>query len=126
MGAWRHTSPHAVSAATHNGTSPSIHHSKEAVADFRNTHRYAAARCQTIYQTYIKAVISRYRTSTAVFAWELANEPRCNGCQTSVLTNWVRITSNYIRSLDSDHMVRIDQSARLARYMLTTPKDYHR
>lgn len=37
---------------------------------------------QTQYQTYIKAVVSRYTTSTAVFSWELANEPRCSGCDT--------------------------------------------
>jgi mannan endo-1,4-beta-mannosidase len=72
-----------------------------------NAQWYQAAKCQTMYQTYIKAVVSRYRTSTAVFAWELANEPRCNGCQTSVLTNWIRTTSNYIRSLDSDHMITV-------------------
>lgn len=39
---------------------------------------------QAQYQTYIKAVVSRYQTSTAVFAWELANEPRCSGCDTYV------------------------------------------
>jgi mannan endo-1,4-beta-mannosidase len=72
-----------------------------------NAQWYQATKCQTMYQTYIKAVISRYRASTAVFAWELANEPRCNGCQTSVLTNWIRTTSNYIRSLDSDHMITV-------------------
>lgn len=42
-----------------------------------------------------------------MFAWELANEPRCNGCATSVLTNWIRASSNYVRSLDSDHMIAI-------------------
>lgn len=39
---------------------------------------------QTQYQTYIKAVVSRYTTSTAIFSWELANEPRCSGCDTYV------------------------------------------
>jgi|TARA_R110002003_G_scaffold9_12_gene457 mannan endo-1,4-beta-mannosidase len=72
-----------------------------------NAQWYAASSCQTMYQNYIKAVVGRYRSSNAVFAWELANEPRCNGCQTSVLTNWIRQTSNYIRSLDSDHMVSL-------------------
>ncbi|KAH7075696.1 glycoside hydrolase superfamily [Paraphoma chrysanthemicola] len=72
-----------------------------------NAQWYTASRCQTLYQNYIKAVIGRYRNSNAIFAWELANEPRCNGCQTSVLTNWIRQTSNYIRSLDSDHMITV-------------------
>lgn len=39
---------------------------------------------QAQYQTYIKAVVSRYTTSTAIFSWELANEPRCSGCDTYV------------------------------------------
>ncbi|KAJ4368920.1 hypothetical protein N0V83_006002 [Neocucurbitaria cava] len=72
-----------------------------------NAQWYTASRCQTLYQTYIKAVISRYRNSNAVFAWELANEPRCNGCATSVLTTWIQKTSDYIRSLDTDHMITV-------------------
>lgn len=40
---------------------------------------------QAQYQKYIDAVVSRYKTSTAVFAWELANEPRCSGCDVYVL-----------------------------------------
>lgn len=35
---------------------------------------------QAQYQKYIDAVVSRYKESTAVFSWELANEPRCSGC----------------------------------------------
>lgn len=35
---------------------------------------------QAQYQTYIKTVVSRYTTSPAILAWELANEPRCSGC----------------------------------------------
>lgn len=45
--------------------------------------------------------------SPAVFAWELANEPRCQGCDPSVIYNWVKSTSAYIKSLDSKHMVCI-------------------
>ncbi|ROW01255.1 hypothetical protein VMCG_05957 [Cytospora schulzeri] len=62
---------------------------------------------QAQYQKYIEAVVSRYKTSTAVFSWELANEPRCSGCDTSVIYNWAKNTSEYIKSLDSNHMVTI-------------------
>ncbi|KAI8628845.1 glycoside hydrolase superfamily [Xylariaceae sp. FL1651] len=62
---------------------------------------------QAQYKAYIKAVVSRYASSSAVFAWELANEPRCNGCATSVLTKWATDTSAYIKSLDSKHMVTL-------------------
>lgn len=68
---------------------------------------YTNTAAQAAYQTYIKTVVSRYSSSSAIFSWELANEPRCNGCDTSVLYNWIKTTSAYIKSLDSKHMVCI-------------------
>ncbi|KAH8821831.1 glycoside hydrolase superfamily [Xylogone sp. PMI_703] len=68
---------------------------------------YTSSAIQTQYKKYIEAVVSRYKTSTAIFAWELANEPRCQGCGTSVITNWAATTSAYIKSLDPNHMVCI-------------------
>ncbi|EUC30487.1 glycoside hydrolase family 5 protein [Bipolaris victoriae FI3] len=68
---------------------------------------YTKAECQAMYQAYIAAVISRYRDSPAIFAWELANEPRCRLCPTSILTNWIRQTSDYVRSLDPEHMITV-------------------
>ncbi|KAJ5632001.1 hypothetical protein N7490_008340 [Penicillium lividum] len=62
---------------------------------------------QAAYRSYIEAVVSRYIDSPAVFAWELANEPRCQGCDTSVIYDWVASTSAYIKSLDPNHMVCI-------------------
>jgi mannan endo-1,4-beta-mannosidase len=66
---------------------------------------YTDSRVQAQYQAYIKAVVSRYASSSAIFAWELANEPRCNGCATSIVTQWATKTSAYIKSLDPNHMV---------------------
>ena len=68
---------------------------------------YTNADIQQAYQTYIKTVVSRYQSSHAVFAWELANEPRCKGCDTSILYDWISKTSKYIKSLDTEHMVCI-------------------
>nr|QCI44182.1 endo-mannanase [synthetic construct] len=68
---------------------------------------YGGIAAYSAYQNYIKAVVSRYPTSPAIFAWELANEPRCNGCATSVITNWVSATSQYIKSIDPNRMVAI-------------------
>ncbi|KAJ2991211.1 hypothetical protein NUW58_g2596 [Xylaria curta] len=68
---------------------------------------YTNTAAQTQYRAYIKAVVSRYASSSAVFAWELANEPRCNGCATSVVTKWATETSAYVKSLDSKHMVTL-------------------
>lgn len=68
---------------------------------------YTNTAAQTAYRAYIEAVVSRYIDSPAVFAWELANEPRCKGCDVSVLYDWIKSTSAYIKSLDSKHMVAI-------------------
>nr|AJF11663.1 family 5 mannanase [Evansstolkia leycettana] len=68
---------------------------------------YTNSAAQAAYRNYIKAVISRYIGSPAIFAWELANEPRCHGCDTSVIYNWVSSTSAYIKSLEPNRMVCI-------------------
>lgn len=68
---------------------------------------YTNKKCQDQYQKYIKTVISQHKDSPAVFAWQLANEPRCSGCNVSVVTQWARKTSKYIKSLDSKHMVAV-------------------
>ncbi|KAE9368303.1 glycoside hydrolase family 5 protein [Stipitochalara longipes BDJ] len=60
---------------------------------------------QAQYRAYIEAVVSRYTTSPAILSWELANEPRCSGCDVSVIYNWASSTSQYIKSLDPNHMV---------------------
>ncbi|KAI1077393.1 carbohydrate-binding module family 1 [Whalleya microplaca] len=68
---------------------------------------YTNTAAQTQYKAYIKAVVSRYADSSVIFAWELANEPRCNGCNTKVLTDWAASTSAYVKSLDPNHMVTL-------------------
>jgi mannan endo-1,4-beta-mannosidase len=49
---------------------------------------YPSTAAQTAYKTYVKTVVTRYATSSATFACELGNEPRCRDCATSVVTNW--------------------------------------
>lgn len=68
---------------------------------------YTNSAAQAAYKTYIKTVISRYIGSSAIFAWELANEPRCKGCGTDVIYNWAQSTSQYIKSLEPGRMVCI-------------------
>ncbi|KAG9953375.1 endo-1,4-beta-mannosidase, partial [Aureobasidium melanogenum] len=70
-----------------------------------NAQWYNSTKAQTQYQKYIKAVVSRYINSPAIFAWELANEPRCTGCELTTLKTWVVNTSGYIKSIDAKHMV---------------------
>ncbi|KAK0641757.1 glycoside hydrolase superfamily [Cercophora newfieldiana] len=68
---------------------------------------YTNQRAQEQYKKYIAAVVSRYKSSNAIFAWELANEPRCKGCNTDVIFKWASETSAYVRSLDPEHMITL-------------------
>lgn len=52
-------------------------------------------------------IVNRYKSSPAIFAWELCNEPRCTNCATSVITNWASDISAYIKSIDSKHLVTL-------------------
>ena len=62
---------------------------------------------QTQYKAYIKAVVTRYATSSAIFAWELANEIRCEGCPTSTIHDWATNTSSFVKDTDPHHMVTL-------------------
>ncbi|KAL9008391.1 MAG: hypothetical protein Q9173_006482 [Seirophora scorigena] len=68
---------------------------------------YTNAAAQAAYKNYIKFIVNRYKSSTAVFSWELCNEPRCSGCSTSIITKWATDTSAYIKSLDPQHLVSL-------------------
>ncbi|KAL4764713.1 glycoside hydrolase 5 family protein [Aspergillus foveolatus] len=68
---------------------------------------YTNAKIQASYHAYIKAVVSRYVDSPAIFAWELANEHRCSGCNTSIIHQWATKTSGFIKTLDPHNMVAI-------------------
>ncbi|KAI6591715.1 hypothetical protein MCOR12_007936 [Pyricularia oryzae] len=62
---------------------------------------------QAQYQAYVKAVVSRYAASPAIFSWQLANEPRCFLCSTDDIFNWATKTSELVKSLDPNHLVSI-------------------
>lgn len=66
---------------------------------------YTNDKVMSAYKNYVKTVVTRYKSSSAVLAWELANEPRCTSCETSVITNWATTMSAYIKSLDSSKLV---------------------
>lgn len=71
------------------------------------TNFYTDPKSQAAYKAWISLVVNRYKVSPAIFAWELVNEPRCSGCDSSVITNWATSISAYIKSLDSKHMVAL-------------------
>ncbi|MDS0526347.1 cellulase family glycosylhydrolase [Clostridium sp. SHJSY1] len=72
--------------------------------------------CKTAYKNYVNHFLNRtnsltgvkYKDDPTIMTWELANEPRC-GADTSGVTlyNWVKEMSEYIKSIDPDHMVAV-------------------
>jgi mannan endo-1,4-beta-mannosidase len=68
---------------------------------------YDCDECQFWYREHIEMIINhvnpytglRYRDDPAVFAWELANEPR------RYPNSWIDETAAYIKSLDPNHLV---------------------
>jgi endo-1,4-beta-mannosidase len=89
---------------------------------------YTTERCKHIYKKYVEHVLTRrnvyndpqyadreYRDDPTIFAWELANEARCNECVSRDLAmgqfkgytvaQWVNEMATYIKTLDPNHMV---------------------
>ncbi len=75
---------------------------------------YTNIAAQTAYKAYVKTIVTRYASSSAIFAWELCNEPRCHGCDSSVVTNWATEISQYVKSIDPDHLVTLGDEGWLA------------
>jgi len=75
---------------------------------------YTDANCRTWYKNHISTVLNRvntfngriYREDPTIFAWELANEPRCTSdASGATLEAWITEMSAYIKSIDSTHLV---------------------
>ena len=66
-----------------------------------------------IYRDYVRELLNRENTVTGVvykddptiFAWELLNEPRCEYCPDSDITEWVEEMAAYVKDLDPNHLV---------------------
>lgn len=69
------------------------------------------------FKRYVEQMVTRYKDSPTIMAWELGNEPRCgadgtrnlprspSGCNAEVLTAWTSEMSAYVKSLDANHLV---------------------
>ena len=85
---------------------------------------FTAPDVRRAYKNWVEHVISRtnslngrkYRDDPTVFAWELANEPRCkgggafdhaSGWDTRTVTVWADEMASYVKSLDSNHLVSV-------------------
>lgn len=71
--------------------------------------------CILAFQNYINYTLNRvntysgiqYKNDPAIFAWLLANEPRAKsqGTGRSLIVNWTRNMTTFIKSIDSNHLV---------------------
>jgi mannan endo-1,4-beta-mannosidase len=85
---------------------------------------FTDARVKRAYKDWIHHLVTRrnsidgvlYAEDPAVFAWELANEPRTtngeefdrrDGWSTATITRWADEMSAYVKSLDANHMVAV-------------------
>ncbi len=77
---------------------------------------YTDDSCRVWFKNHIKTMVDRfncynarsYRGDPAIFAWELANEPRCTSDPSGdKLQGWIEEMSSYIKSLDANHLVTI-------------------
>lgn len=75
---------------------------------------FDCARCQTLYREHILRVVGRtnsitqvpYSEDPTIMAWELINEASAVSARDEdSLLAWVKGTANYIRSLDSNHLI---------------------
>jgi len=64
------------------------------------------------FKNYTSHVVSRFANSSTIFAWELANDPRCSStlpasssCNTHTITKWAADLSAFVKSLDPRHLV---------------------
>ncbi|KAK9482852.1 glycoside hydrolase superfamily, partial [Lipomyces starkeyi] len=53
---------------------------------------FTSKAAQAAYRNYVEFIVKRYKSSSAIFAWELCNEPRCQGCDPSVIYGWAKST----------------------------------
>lgn len=77
---------------------------------------YTRQETKKAYKSYVRQVLTRinsrtgvaYKDDPTIFAWQLANEPRCPSDKSGdTLVAWVREMSAFVKSLDPNHMVSV-------------------
>jgi mannan endo-1,4-beta-mannosidase len=77
---------------------------------------YTDEKIREAFKNYIRFLLNHtnpytgilYQDDPTIFAWELANEPRCPSDKTGdTLVNWVSEMSTFIKSIDSLHLVGV-------------------
>lgn len=75
---------------------------------------YTDTTCRQWYKDHVSTLANRtntfngtvYKEDPAIFAWQLANEPRCKSDTSGVtMSGWIYEMAGYIKSIDTNHMV---------------------
>lgn len=84
---------------------------------------YSCAPCMQDYRQQVSYIINRtntyskrkYSDDPAIMAWELANEPRpMRASADSAYSAWISSTTEYIKSLDKNHLVTTGHEGSMA------------
>jgi mannan endo-1,4-beta-mannosidase len=65
---------------------------------------FSDEKARALFQQALAQVLVRYTDSPAIFAWELANEPRGLG-EAERFRAWIDETARYVESLDPGHLI---------------------
>lgn len=77
---------------------------------------YTNQRCREAYRNWVAQLVLRrntvtgrlYRDEPAILAWELANEPRCEGSGgVDTLLTWTDAMSAFLGALDPNHLIAV-------------------
>jgi mannan endo-1,4-beta-mannosidase len=73
---------------------------------------YTDEKIQELFTKWTTTIVSRYKDSPAIFAWEVANDPRCEStlpsttdCTPQVVTRWHSKVAKHIKTVDPNHLV---------------------
>jgi mannan endo-1,4-beta-mannosidase len=74
---------------------------------------YRSPAAREAYENWVEHLLTRRNTLTgrfyvdepAIMAWELANEPRCEGTHGDDLLRWIDDMSRFVKRLDPNHLV---------------------
>jgi hypothetical protein len=87
-----------------------------------------------LFRDWVKTVVPALRDKPAIFAWEIANEPRCSSddmknehlpdggpsCLLSSLPSWALRTGALIREEDGEHLIAAGDEGALSAYLSFT------
>jgi hypothetical protein len=77
------------------------HYMREAGHDPSDLYRFFTdPEVESAWRADVEEVVRTHRHHTGILAWELMNEPRCPGCDPTVIQTWVARQAAFVREID--------------------------